>query len=269
MRLPIKVFSNKFQALLKQPKLSEAQTNSYAWFLETGLRELLEEIFPITDFSGKEFDLEYVDYFWDEPKYDEEQAKFKDLTYEAALRVKCRLVNKKADSGKEQEVYFGDLPLMTDRGTFIINGIERVVVSQLVRSAGVYFTSGVSRGKKIFGAKIIPNRGAWLEFETDSDGFIGVKVDRHRKAAVTDLLRVFGLTDDEEIKKTFADVDTGAIKCIEKTLSKSPAKTVNDSYAEIYKRIRPGDLATIENAKSLIDAMFRRTDRYDLSAVGR
>lgn len=268
-KLQTKVFSNKSKPLTVQPKLFKIQTDSYRWFLESGLKDLLEEISPITDFSGNEFDLKLADYVWDEPKYDEEQAKFKDLTYEATLRVRCQLVNKKSGATKEQEVYFGDFPLMTDRGTFIINGVERVVVSQLVRSAGVYFTGGVSRGRKIFGAKIIPNRGAWLEFETDYDGFIGVKVDRHRKVAVTDLLRIFGLSDEEEIKKTFADVDTGQLKYIERTLQKSQAKSVSEAYSEIYKRIRPGDLATAENAKGLIDAMFQRFDRYDLSMVGR
>lgn len=268
-KLPTKVFSKHGGALIKQPKLFEVQTNSYEWFLNKGLRELFNEVFPIEDFAGTELELSFVDYAWDEPKYDEATAKYKDLTYEAALRVTCKLTNKRKNTSKEQEVYFGDFPAMTDRGTFIINGIERVVISQLVRSSGVYFTSGMHRGKKIFGAKIIPNRGAWLEFETDYDGFIGVKIDRHRKTAVTDLLRVFGLEDADEIVKIFSDVNTGDIDFIKKTLSKDSAKTRSESYIEIYKRIRPGDLATAENAKSLIDAMFQRSDRYDLSDVGR
>jgi len=262
-----KSFSSHPSAI--QPGLFEIQTNSYNWFLNDGLRELFKEVFPIEDFSEKGLELQFVDYYWDEPKYDEDQAKFKYLTYEAALRVKCKLVNKKDKAEKEQEVYFGDFPVMTERGTFIINGIERIVISQLIRSSGVYFTTNVLRGKKLFGAKVIPNRGAWLEFETDRDGFIGVKIDRHRKTAATDLLRIFGLETNAQITETFADIDTGEVKYIEKTLAKDAAENVDSSYTEIYKRIRPGDLATVENAKSLIDAMFQRLDRYDFSKVGR
>lgn len=268
-KLPTKIFSNHRGALTNQPKLFEIQSNSYEWFLKDGLKELFAEVFPITDFSGEEISLDFVDFYWDEPKYDEETARYKDLTYEAALRTKLLFTNKKTGKSKEQEVYFGDFPVMTERGTFIINGIERVVISQLVRSSGVYFTANMGRGKKLFGAKVIPNRGAWLEFETESDGFIGVKIDRRRKAAITDILRIFGMKDNEEILKTFADVDTGDIKHIEKTLKKDNAKNVDESYLEIYKRVRPGDLATVENAKSLINAMFQRLDRYDLSLVGR
>ena len=163
----------------------------------------------------------------------------------------------------------GDFPMMTERGTFIINGVERTVVSQIIRSSGLYFSSEFSRGKNLFGAKIIPNRGAWLEFTTEIDGSLGVKIDRHRKAPVTDLLRVFGLKDSEEILKTFSGIDVGETKFIETTIKKSAAKTAPESYIEIYKRLRPGDLATPENAKSLIDAMFNRQDRYSLSSVGR
>ena len=266
--MAIKNFSSHPRALVNQPKLFEIQINSYNWFFRVGLKELFQEVFPISDFSEKDLELSFVDYYWDEPKYNEEEAKFKDLTYEAALRVKCRLLNKNNNTAKDQEIYFGDFPVMTERGTFIINGIERVVVSQLARSSGAYFTNNIWRGKKLFGAKIIPNRGAWLEFETDSNGFIGVKIDRHRKTAVTDLLRIFGLPN-EEIIKTFADIDTGPINYIEATLKKDAAKNTDESYTEVYKRIRPGDLATVENAKSLIDAMFQRSDRYDLSRVGR
>jgi len=267
-KLPTKVFSSHPGALIAQPSLIEIQTNSYSWFLKKGLKELLEEITPIKDYTGKDLELHFNDFYFDEPKYDEETARFKDLTYEAPLRVKLKLINHKTKENKEQEVYFGDFPLMTDRGTFIINGVERVVVSQLIRSAGVYLTASMWRGKKLFGAKIIPNRGAWLEFETESDGFIGVKIDRKRKAPVTDLLRIFGM-ESEEIKSTFADIDKGDIKHIEQTLKKDSAKTTDESYIEIYKRIRPGDLATVANARSLIDAMFQRLDRYDLSLVGR
>ncbi len=261
-KLPTKVFSSFSRSLVEQPNLVEVQTNSYNWFLKTGLKELFAEVSPIKDYAGKDLELHIKDYYFDAPKYDEEYSKFKDLTYEAALRVKAELINKKTNETKEQEVYFGDFPMMTNRGTFIINGVERVVVSQLIRSSGVYFTANLWRSKKLFGAKVIPNRGAWLEFETDSDGFIGVKIDRHRKAPATDLLRIFGLIDNEEIKKTFGEA-------INQTLKKDDAKTAEGSYLEIYKRIRPGDLATAANAKSLIDSIFQRLDRYDLSAVGR
>jgi len=269
MKLPTKVFSSHSKALVAQPNLVEIQTQSYQWFLKTGLKELFKEVSPIKDYTGKDLELHFVDYYFDEPKYDEAHARFKDLTYEAPLRLKLRLENHRVKEKKEQEIYFGDLPMMTDRGTFIINGIERVVVSQLIRSAGVYFTANVWRGRKLFGAKIIPNRGVWLEFETDADGFIGVKIDRKRKAAVSDILRIFGMTEEEEIIKTFADIEVGDRQYIKPTLKKDSAKNLDESYLEIYKRIRPGDLATVENAKSLIDAMFQRADRYDLSEVGR
>ena len=268
-QLPTKVFSAHKGALVKQPNLVEVQTNSYRWFLEKGIRELLDEVSPIKDYSGKELELHFTDFAFDEPKYDEAYSRFKDLTYEATLRVKAKLTNNRTKGEHEQEVYFGDFPIMTDRGTFIINGVERVVVSQLIRSSGVYFTANVWRGRKLFGAKVIPNRGAWLEFETDADGFIGVKIDRRRKAPVTDLLRIFGNVSNEEILKAFADTDTGTIKHIAQTLKKDSAESSDDAYLEIYKRIRPGDLAAPENAKSLIDAMFNRNDRYDLSLVGR
>ncbi len=245
------------------------QTDSYAWFLKRGLRELFDEISPIQDHTGKELELHFLDYKFDEPKYTEVKALEKDQTFEAPLRVHVKLVNRETKDERIQEVYLGDFPIMTDRGTFIINGVERVVISQLIRSPGVYFSAAMFRGKKLFSAKVIPNRGAWLEFETESDGFIGVKIDRRRKAPVTQLLRIFGVATDEEITKRFAAVDTGTIRYISATLKKDEAKTTDDAYIEIYRRLRPGDLATVENAKLLIEPMFSRFDRYDLSAVGR
>ncbi len=267
--LPVKSFSSHKGFAPVQPNLAEIQTNSYKWILKDGLKELFQEVSPIKDYAGKDLELHFDDYYFDEPKYDEEYSKFKQLTYEAPLRVKVRLTNTKTKDTKEQEVYFGDLPIMTDRGTFIINGVERVVVSQLIRSSGVYFTANVVRGRKFFGAKVIPNRGAWLEFETDLDGTISVKIDRRRKAPVSDLLRIFGLAEEEEITDAFKDVDTGTVRHIKQTLKKDAAKNTDESYIEIYRRIRPGDLATVDNALSLIDAMFQRLDRYDLSSVGR
>ena len=270
-KLPTKNFSSYSDSdqLIKQQFLAEGQIVSWNWFVKAGLKELFEEISPIKDHSGENLEVYFSDYHFDEPKYDEETAQFKDLTYEAALRVKVKLVNLLTKETKEEEVYLGDFPIMTKRGTFIVNGVERVVVSQLIRSPGVFFTAEVSKGQKFFGAKVIPNRGSWLEFATESDGFIGVKIDRHRKAPITDLLRIFGLKDNEAIIKTFSDVDTGQIKFIEATLKKDAVKDASGSYIEVYKRLRPGDLATPENAKSLIDAMFRRSDRYSLSGVGR
>ena len=250
--------------------LIEIQKKSYDWLFKEGLRELFEEISPIKDFIGRDLELYFLDYYLDEPKFNEQTTKEKNLTYEAPLRVKTRLINKRTAETKEQEIYLGDFPIMTDRGTFIINGIERVVVSQLVRSAGVFFTSENTRGRKFFGAKIIPNRGAWLEMETDSSNVIWVKIDRKRKVAVTSLLRAFGYSSDEEILGLFKDADKHpTISYIANTLEKDVAKNEDDGLKEIYKRIRPGDLATTDNARSLIYSMFFNFDRYDLGKVGR
>src|SRR6202451_1405186 len=235
----VKDFS-KSKPLIAPFNLNEAQLKSYQWFLDKGLREIFDEISPIKDHTGKEFELHFVNYRFDEPKHDETTARYKEATYEAPLRCTLRLVNKNTGREHEQGVYFGDFPIMTTRGTFIVNGVERVVVSQLVRSAGVYFTATPYRGRNLFGAKIIPNRGAWLEFETDIDGTISVKIDRHRKVPVSDLLRIFGM-DTESIKKTFEKDDSGLIKYIEQTLKKDVAKDAAESYVEIYKSQRPGD----------------------------
>ena len=273
-QLPTKVFSKHPGSFIEQPYLATLQAESWDWFVKKGLRELFDEISPIKDYTGNEIELHFLDYHFDEPRYDEETTRLKGLTYEAPLRVNVKLINKVLNDEKEQEVYLGDFPIMTSRHTFIMNGVERVMVSQLIRSSGVYFSASMLRGKKLFGAKIIPNRGSWLEFETELDGFIGVKIDRHRKAPVTELLRVFAnhaetpLTN-EQILEMFADIDKGPIKHIEATLKKDAAKTASESYVEIYKRLRPGDLATPENAQSLIDSMFHRDDRYSLSRVGR
>ncbi len=252
------------------PDLIEVQKQSYRWFLEQGIRELLREISPIKDFIGRDLELTFVDYFIDEPKFDEQTSKAKNITYDAPLRVKTKLVNKRNDDTKEQEVYLGDLPVMTDRGTFIVNGIERVVVSQLVRSAGAFFTAEALRNRRSYGAKVIPNRGAWLEFETDNNNVIWVKIDRKRKVASTSLLRAFGISSDEEIKALFEDIDVHPLNhFIEATLAKDVATNEDEGLIEVYKRIRPGDLATADNAKSLIHSMFFKFERYDLGPVGR
>jgi DNA-directed RNA polymerase beta' subunit len=287
-RLSLKEFG-KCKPALPQPNLNELQLTSYRWFLGAGLKEIFEEISPIRDHTGKELELSFEGYSFDEPRYDERAARFKEATYEAALRVKLKLTNKKNGKTHTQEIYFGDFPVMTDRGTFIINGVERVIVSQLIRSAGVYFTMVPWRGKKLFGAKIIPGRGAWLEFETDPDGALGVKIDRYRKVPATDLLRVFlhhgarpvqardsrapqaggGPTDDQEIKLSFKEAERGKSAHIEATLKRDAVHDLAGSYLEIYRRLRPGDPATPQAAQNLVDTMFTRLDRYDLSAVGR
>ncbi len=267
--VPRKVFT-KLSEAIPLPDLIELQKKSYGWFFKKGLAELFEEVSPIRDIMGRDLELYFTDYYLDEPKFDEITSKAKNVNFEAPLRVKVRLTNKKTGELKEQEIYLGDMPLMTDRGTFIINGIERAVVSQLVRSAGVFFTSEVHHGKKFYGAKIIPNRGAWLEIETDQSGVIWVKIDRKRKVAITSLLRAFGYGIDDEIISLFKDVDIDKeISFIKNTLEKDIAHSEDEGLKEVYKRIRPGDLATVDNARSLIYAMFFRFDRYDFSMVGR
>ena len=250
--------------------LVEIQKKSYDWFFREGLKELFEEISPIKDFIGRDLELYFLDYYLDEAKFDEVTAKAKNTTFEAPLRVNIRLLNKKTSEIKEQEIYLGDFPVMTERGTFVINGVERVVVSQLIRSAGVFFTSQVLRGRRYYGAKIIPNRGAWLEIETDINNVIYVKIDRKRKVPVTALLRAFGYATDEELIALFKDVDTHPeVKFIQSSIAKDISHNEGEGLKEVYKRIRPGDLATVDNARSLIHSMFFNFDRYDFGRVGR
>ena len=265
----IKFFSNYPKHLVPLPNLVEIQLNSYKQFLEKNLRELFDEISPIRDYGGKDLALYFGNYYLDEPKCDELKAKKDGLSYEAPLRVKLKLVNKKTNETKEQEIFLTDMPLITPRGTFILNGVERVVISQLIRSAGVFFTTTYMRGRKMHGAKIIPNRGAWLEFESEYNGSIVVRIDRKRKIPVTTLLRIFGLIKDEDILKEFKDVDNGEIQFMKETLERDPSRSQEDAWIEIYRRIRPGDLAAIDNAKQLIENMFKNFERYDLSEVGR
>src|SRR3989339_617825 len=252
------------------PDLIEIQKNAYAWFFKDGLKELFEEFSPIQDFIGRDLELWFQDYYLDEPKFSEEVARNKNLTYDAALRVKTKLVNKKTNEVKEQEIFLGEFPLMTDNGTFVINGIERVVVSQVIRSAGIFFTFEKRKTRNFYGAKIIPNRGAWLEIETSPKNVIWVKIDRKRKVAITSLLRAFGCGNGEELKEIFKDVDNDPEnRFIEATLEKDNAKDQSEGLIEVYKRIRPSDLATPDNAKSLIFSMFFDFDRYDFGRVGR
>jgi len=265
----IKRFSKYPKNLYPLPSLIKVQLDSYQWFLERGLQELFDEVSPIKDYSGKDLELSIEDYSLDEPKCNEAEAKKFGLSYEAPLRAKVKLNNKKTKDIKEQEIFLTDFPIITPRGTFIVNGVERVVVSQLIRSPGVFFTINYIRGRKVHGAKIIPNRGAWLEFETDSNGVISVKIDRKRKVPVTSLMRAFGIESDEEILKQFKDTDNSKVNHIEETIKRDSSKNQAEGLIEVYKRIRPGDLAVVDNAKQLIENMFFNFDRYDLAEVGR
>ncbi|HEX3082809.1 MAG TPA: DNA-directed RNA polymerase subunit beta, partial [Candidatus Saccharimonadia bacterium] len=255
--------------VLALPNLIEIQLKSFEWFVTEGLNELFAEVSPIEDFTGSSLALYLRDFHFEEPKYDEKTAKIKNASYEVPLKAKAELVNKETGEVREQEIFLGDYPMMTERGTFVINGAERVVVSQLVRSPGVFFTSERAAGGELFGAKVIPSRGAWLELDTSATGVISVKIDRKRKLPITTLLRAFGYSTDEEIKALFKDVDTGQVKFIDETLEKDPSSNISEALMEVYRRIRPGDLATVENSKSLIEGMFFDFKRYDFSKVGR
>jgi len=252
------------------PNLVELQLNSYEWLFREGLRELFDEISPVDDFTGKNYRLEFGDYFLEQPKHDEVTARSKNLTYKAPLRARVTLTNKITGKKKTSDVFLGDFPLMTSRGSFIINGVERVVVSQIVRSYGVLFIAEEALGKKRFGAKIIPTRGAWLEFETSNRNVISVKIDRKRKIPVTTFLRALGNLSEEQIRSAFADVDTHEDhKFIDATFDRDPAATYEESLVEVYKRIRPGDLVTPESAKTFLETLLMNFKRYDLGRVGR
>jgi len=263
-----KYFSKYKQPLADTPNLIEVQLRSYEWLLKEGFSDLLKEFSPIRDYAEKEFELDFTGFTIEEPKHDEYFAKANNMSYEAPLKVQVRLKNKITKEIKESEIFLADFPLMTTHGTFVVNGVERVIVSQLARSFGAYFTMNIYRGRKNFGAKIIPNRGAWIEFETESDGTIFVRIDRKRKVAVSTFLRIFGLPTNDDILKAFKHVKVGDVDCIKKTLEKDETKNVDEAFIELFKRIRPGELATVQNAKELLEAMFSEV-RYDLSKVGR
>jgi len=254
----------RINEVLELPNLIEIQTSSYDWFLEEGLREMFKDISPIEDFAGN-LSLEFVDYSLGEPKYDVDESKSRDVTYNAPLRVKVRLINNETGEVKEQEVFMGDFPLMTDTGTFIINGAERVIVSQLVRSPSVYFNDKIDKnGKRGIGATVIPNRGAWLEFETDAKDVAHVRIDRTRKLPITVLLRALGFGTDQEIIDLLGENDY-----LKNTLEKDNTETSEKALLEIYERLRPGEPPTVENAKSLLVSRFFDPKRYDLAHVGR
>jgi len=252
------------------PYLLQLQKDSWQQLWKRDLGELFEEMFPVYDYTSKQFELNFVSFKLEKPKYEDGfQAKENDDSFAAPLRVKFSLKNLKTGEIKEQEVFMADFPLMTEYGTFVINGVERVVIPQLIRSSGVFFTIRISRGLNYFGAKIIPSRGAWLEFDTDSSGLIGVRINRQRKVPATTLLRAFGLSTDELIKKEFKGVDKGEIKYIEKTLARDSSHNQGEAYVEVYKKLRPGDLVSPDAAKDLVQNMFCNFQRYDLSKVGR
>lgn len=254
----------RIKEVLELPNLIEIQTASYEWFLEEGLREMFKDISPIEDFTGN-LSLEFIDYKLGEPKYDVDESKERDVTYAAPLRVKVRLYNRETDEVKEQEVFMGDFPLMTETGTFIINGAERVIVSQLVRSPSVYFHDKTDKnGKRGFGATVIPNRGAWLEYETDAKDVVYVRIDRTRKLPVTVLLRALGLSSDQEIIDVIGDNEY-----LRNTLEKDNTEGTEKALLEIYERLRPGEPPTVESAKSLLFSRFFDAKRYDLANVGR
>ncbi|HKX23832.1 MAG TPA: DNA-directed RNA polymerase subunit beta [Candidatus Saccharimonadales bacterium] len=264
-----RVFFTKADTAVELPNLIEHQLSSFREFVETGLGEIFAEINPIEDYTGQKLELRFKDYHFDDPKMSEQEARENNISFEAPLKAVVELTNKVTGEVKEQEIYLGDYPWMTDRGTFVINGAERVVVNQLIRSAGVFFTSEVSGGRNVYGAKLIPGRGAWLEFETASSGALYVKIDRRRKIPVTTLLRALGTPTNQAIKDMFADADTGEVKYIDATLDKDPAKGTNEALIEVYRRLRPGDLATVDNARELIQRMFFDFKRFDFSRVGR
>ena len=251
--------------VLSMPDLIEVQKNSYYRFLKEDLREVFNDISPIVDYSGK-LVLEFVDYRidLDKPKYSQEESKERDVNYAAPLRVSVRLINKETGEVKQQEVFMGDFPLMTPQGTFIINGAERVIVSQLVRSPGAYYSVVTDKwGNQLYSSQVIPNRGAWLEYETDSNGILYVKIDRQRKVFISSLLRAIGYGTNAEIIELLGDDER-----LQNTLAKDPNKTVADGLIEIYKRQRPGEPPTEESARNLLNSLFF-DNRYDLARVGR
>ena len=255
----------KINEVLEMPNLIEIQINSYNWFLKEGLKEVFHDVSPIADYNANLL-LEFIDYrLDDEPKYDIEECKERDATYAAPLRVKVRLINKESGEIKEQEIFMGDFPLMTPSGTFIINGAERVIVSQLVRAPSVYYSQEFDKlGKKLFSSQVIPNRGAWLEYETDSNDIFYVRIDRNRKMPVTVLIRALGFGTDASITELFGE-DARLIA----TMEKDTTASVDEGLLEIYRKLRPGEPPTVESASSLIQNLFFDPKRYDLARVGR
>ena len=275
---PVKVGNNirmsysKQKEVLEMPNLIEVQKDSYQWFLTEGLKEVFDDISPITDY-GEHLSLEFVDFALceDDIKYTIEECKERDATYAAPLKVKVRLHNKENNEINEHDIFMGDLPLMTQTGTFVINGAERVIVSQLVRSPGIYYAVDHDKiGKKLFSATVIPNRGAWLEYETDSNDVFYVRVDRNRKVPITTFIRALGYGTNEEIKQLFGE-EPKILASLAKdpSTAKDPSGNYQDGLLELYKKLRPGEPLAVENAESLLHSMFFDSRRYDLAKVGR
>ena len=265
--LPKKYFGKFTDSLVETPNLVREQLDSYKWLIEEGIKSVFDEFSPISDYSGKKFDLDISKFIFGKPEYDEHYAKYKRLTYKIPLRIEAKLTNKTTGETKSQEIFLADFPYMTDHGTFIINGVERVIVPQLARSYGVFFLKNEIKGAGYFGAKIIPARGAWVEIESEPDGAIYVKIDRKRKFPVTTLLKVFGLEDEKAMHKAFQGIE-GAAEVLNASLEQDETTSVSDAYIEIYKRLRDGDLATPDNAREFVTSIFS-AERYDLSKVGR
>src|SRR3990167_4625528 len=271
--LPKKYFSKFKKPLIQIPDLAKDQVHSFEWLIEKGIKEVFDEFTVINDTSGKKFKFEFLSFELEKPKYDEYHAKEKKIYYEAPLKARVRLTNKTMGTEKEQEIFMADFTMMTPHGTFIISGVERVIVPQLARSTGVSFTATEVKGKKTFGAKIIPGRGAWIELETDLDGTIYVRIDRKRKFPVTTLLRAFlppgvgGIVSNDKILALFNGIPE-AKHYLEKTLIKDHTTTLDEASIEIHKRLRDGDLAAAENAREFVRSIFDK-ERYDLSRVGR
>ncbi|HSX53363.1 MAG TPA: DNA-directed RNA polymerase subunit beta [Patescibacteria group bacterium] len=263
-----RVYYTKPDDTIDLPNLVDHQNKSFQWFVDEGLGELLQEISPIDDYTGTKLTLDFKGYRFEKPKLTEAEARENNVSFEAPLKATVVLTNKVTGEVKEQEIYLGDYPWMTTRGTFVINGAERVVVSQLIRSAGVFFTADKKGTNNLYGAKVIPGRGAWLEFETAANGALYVKIDRKRKIPVTTLLRALGMTEAHMLT-AFKHVDSGTVSHLAVTLEKDPAHGNNDALIEVYRRLRPGDLATVENARSLLENMFYNFKRFDFSRVGR
>jgi DNA-directed RNA polymerase subunit beta len=261
----------KIPSVMPMPNLIQIQVDSFEWFKTAGLQELFQEISPITDFTGKNMELRFLDYQFGEPRYSVFECRQRDMTYAAPLRVRVQLLIKETGEIKESEIFMGDFPLMTETGTFVINGAERVVVSQLVRSPGVYFTAAedANTGRRLFGAKLIPNRGAWLEFETSNKDVMSVKVDRKRKIPVTILLRAIGYGSDEELIELFEKVNDSDHNYMRATIDKDGTHSQEDAVIEFYRRLRPGDPPTKDNAMSLLQSLLFNPRRYDLAKVGR
>ena len=255
----------RYEEILDMPNLLEVQKKSYQWFLDTGLREVFKDVAAITDYAGN-LELSFIDYKMDEaPKYDVEECKARDATYAAPIKVRVRLRNKETEEIKEQEIFMGDFPLMTDSGSFVINGAERVIVSQIVRSPGVYFARNEDKaGNVTFGTTVIPYRGAWLEYETDLSDIFYVRIDKNRKLPITCLIRAVGPRTDAEIIDMF-----GEDPRILATMEKDTCKSREEALLEIYRKLRPGEPPTVDSSESLLNALFFDPRRYDLSAVGR